>query len=156
MRARRWDKHEGVKPFSPTAVARSGTDLHHHSIWAGDAGRELWFFSMFDANIKTECRAKALQFSVVWTGNREAIDFATAGRVGGGMNGAGVPLDEERQHFGVVVFKVQSLPLQKPAIGAFSRAGNWALECDAAVSEAGGKLGDIARMGGPGYKARLS
>ena len=101
---------------------RSRGELHQAAIRAGYARLKLRFFAVLDVDVELELGAEALKLYFVWSDNGEALNFATGGRVGGGMDGAGAgaPFDEEGQEATLVVFKIKGFPLKEAAVGAFS------------------------------------
>jgi hypothetical protein len=97
-------------------------ERHKPAAGNGDAGVELGLFALRDGNVEIEKRAEALQCGARASGEFEAKDLATLGRVGGRMHSAGAPLDEEGEKASLIVVKIESLPLQKEAIGTMARA----------------------------------
>ena len=96
-----------------------------------------------------------MQLNFLWTGNREALYFATGRRVSGGMSGTDAPFDEKRQNALLIVFQIQGFPLKHATIGTLSRTGSRTLELNAAAAEVSGELVNVARMRGPAYESRL-
>jgi hypothetical protein len=85
----------------------------------------------------------------------EAGEVATSGSIDGGMGGVGAPFNEEGEQAGLVVFEIESFPLEEAAVRAFAGAGIGALEGDVCVAEACCELIEVAGMGGPSDKARF-
>ena len=82
-------------------------------------------------------------------------EVAASGRVDGGVDGVGAPLDEERKQAVDIVLQVESFPLEEATVGAFSRAGIGAVEGDVCVAETSCELVEVAGMCGPADEARL-
>ena len=110
-------------------------ERHKPAVGTGDAGEELGLFAMRDGNVEVEKRADALQSGVGWSGEFEAEDLATGWRVGGRMGSAGAPLDEEGEKASLIVVKIESLPLEKEAVGAFARARRGTVEGEVRIVE---------------------
>jgi len=110
-------------------------ERHKPAVWTGNAGEELGFFSVRDANVEVEKRADPLQCGVGGSGEFEAEDFATGWRVGGRMGSAGAPLDEEGEKASLIVVKVESLPLEKEAVGTFARPRRGTVEGEVRIAE---------------------
>ena len=110
-------------------------ERHKPAVGTGDAGEELGLFAVRDANVEVEKRADALQCGVGWSEEFEAEDFATGWRVGGRMDSAGAPLDEEGEKASLIVVKIESLPLEKEAVGAFARARRGTVEGEVRIVE---------------------
>jgi len=110
-------------------------ERHKPAVGTGDAGEELGLFAMRDGNVEVEKRADALQSGVGWSGEFEAEDFATGWRVGGRMDSAGAPLDEEGEKASLIVVKVESLPLEKEAVGTFARPRRGTVEGEVRIAK---------------------
>lgn len=75
-------------------------------------GAELGLVGASDGDVEIQDGAEVFYFGVIGGGEFEAEDFAAGGCVGGGMNSIGAPFDEEGEEAGVVIFKIESSPLQ--------------------------------------------
>ena len=71
------------------------------------------------------------------------------------MDGTGAPLDEEWEHTTGVVVQHDRAPLERHAIGAGARPGEWSGERDVRVAKALRNPRDVSARGGPSDEAWL-
>jgi hypothetical protein len=102
-----------------------------------------------DAEVEVKRLAEASQIRIVRSDKSEARHTATDGSVDGGMNRVGAPFDEEGEEAGVVVFEIESFPLEKTAVGAFAGARIGTIEGNVCVAETRREFVEIAGMSGP-------
>ena len=129
-------------------------ERHESTIRTGDASEELGLFTVRDGNVEVEKRADAFQFGAAGSGEFEAEEFAAGGRVGGRVDGVGAPLDEEGEKASLIVVKIESLPLEKAAIGTFARARRGTVEGEVGVAKTSREGVEVAGMRGPAGEAR--
>ena len=116
---------------------------------------ESWLFGVRDGNLEIEKSGEVVYLGVIGSFEVEANDFAAGGRVSGGVDGVGAPLDEKREKAGLIVLEIESLPLEEAAVGTLARAGIGAVESDVCIAKASRKLVQVAGMSGPANEARL-
>ena len=112
-----------------------GCELYDVAAEGENPGEQFGPCAVSDAEVEVKRLAEALQIRIVRSDKSEARHTATGGSVDGGMNRVGAPFDEEGEEAGVVVFEIESFPLEETAVGTFARTGIRAIEGETCVSE---------------------
>ena len=121
----------------------------------GDGGAELGLVGFRDGEVEAEQSGLLRERLRTRCGSFEAEERAAFGRVRGGMERIGGPLDEERKQAAAVVMKVESFPLKEAAVRTFPRAGCGTVEGEASGAKTGCEIVEVTRMSSPANKARF-
>jgi len=132
-----------------------GCELYDVAAEGENPGEQFGPCAVSDAEVEVKRLAEALQIRIVRSDKSEARHTATGGSVDGGMNRVGAPFDEEGEEAGVVVFEIESFPLEETAVGAFAGARIGAVESETCSAQTNCECIEVAGMSGPADQARL-
>jgi len=102
-----------------------------------------------DGDVKAEFSGELAEAGGIGGEELETEELATLWRILGRVEGAGGPFDKEGEQTVVIIFEIESLPVENLAVGTFAGAGSGTVGSDAGRFDLRGEGLNVARVGGP-------